>query len=55
MPPQAQAPVLDPAPPPLAPPPVPARKNATEKLSRGTVYANLSVERKGVLPTVKVN
>jgi uncharacterized protein (TIGR00255 family) len=34
---------------------VPARKNATEKLSRGTVYANLSVERKGVLPTVKVN
>ena len=34
---------------------LPARKNATEKLSRGTVYANLSVERKGVLPTVKVN
>jgi len=34
---------------------VPARKNATEKLSRGTVYANLTVERKGVLPTVKVN
>ncbi len=34
---------------------VSARKNATEKLSRGTVYANLSVERKGVLPTVKVN
>jgi uncharacterized protein (TIGR00255 family) len=34
---------------------VPARKNATEKLSRGTVYANLSVERKGVAPTVKVN
>jgi len=34
---------------------VPARKNATEKLSRGTVYANLTVERKGVLPAVKVN
>jgi uncharacterized protein (TIGR00255 family) len=34
---------------------VPARKNATEKLSRGTVYANLTVERKGVQPTVKVN
>jgi uncharacterized protein (TIGR00255 family) len=34
---------------------VPARKNATEKLSRGTVYGNLTVERKGVQPTVKVN
>ncbi len=34
---------------------VPARKNATEKLSRGTVYANLTVERKGVVPTVKLN
>ncbi len=34
---------------------VPARTRATEKLSRGTVYANLSVERKGVAPTVKVN
>jgi uncharacterized protein (TIGR00255 family) len=34
---------------------VPARLRATEKLSRGTVYANLTVERKGVLPTVKVN
>jgi len=34
---------------------VPARKNATAKLSRGTVYANLTVERKGVTPTVKVN
>jgi len=32
-----------------------ARKSATEKLSRGTVYANLTVERKGVAPTVKVN
>jgi uncharacterized protein (TIGR00255 family) len=34
---------------------VPARKRATEELSRGTVYANLTVERKGVAPTVKVN
>ena len=34
---------------------VPARKRATEALSRGTVYANLTVERKGVAPTVKVN
>ena len=32
-----------------------ARLRATEKLSRGTVYANLTVERKGILPTVKVN
>jgi uncharacterized protein (TIGR00255 family) len=31
------------------------RALATEKLSRGTVYANLTVERKGVAPTVKVN
>ena len=34
---------------------VPARARGTEKLSRGTVYANLTVERKGVQPTVKVN
>ena len=34
---------------------VPARKGANEELSRGTVYANLTVERKGVAPTVKVN
>lgn len=34
---------------------VPVRTRATEKLSRGTVYANLTVERKGVAPTVKVN
>ncbi|HZP69017.1 MAG TPA: YicC/YloC family endoribonuclease [Pseudolabrys sp.] len=34
---------------------VPSRMRGTEKLSRGTVYANLTVERKGVLPTVKVN
>ena len=34
---------------------VPARARAVEKLSRGTVYANLTVERKGVQPTVKIN
>jgi uncharacterized protein (TIGR00255 family) len=34
---------------------VPARKRATDELSRGTVYANLTVERKGVAPAVKVN
>jgi uncharacterized protein (TIGR00255 family) len=34
---------------------VPARARANEKLARGTVYANLTVERKGVMPTVKVN
>jgi len=34
---------------------VPARKGANEKLSRGTVYANLTVERKGVAPTVRIN
>ena len=34
---------------------VPARKRASEELARGTVYANLSVERKGAAPTVKVN
>jgi uncharacterized protein (TIGR00255 family) len=34
---------------------VPARTRATEKLSRGTVYANLTIERRGVAPTVKVN
>jgi uncharacterized protein (TIGR00255 family) len=34
---------------------VPVRARATEKLARGTVYANLTVERKGVAPTVKVN
>ncbi len=31
------------------------RTRAAEKLARGTVYANLTVERKGVPPTVKVN
>src|SRR5262245_20716169 len=34
---------------------VPARARAAEKPSRGTVYSNLAVERKGVVPTVKVN
>jgi uncharacterized protein (TIGR00255 family) len=34
---------------------IPARSRGTEKLSRGTVYANLTVERKGVQSTVKVN
>jgi uncharacterized protein (TIGR00255 family) len=33
----------------------PVRARATEKLSRGTVYANLTVERKGIAPTVKIN
>ena len=34
---------------------VPARTRAAEKLVRGTVYVNLTVERKGVAPTVKIN
>ncbi|HEX3709823.1 MAG TPA: YicC/YloC family endoribonuclease [Pseudolabrys sp.] len=34
---------------------VPVRARATEKLSRGTVYANLTVERKGIAPAIKVN
>ena len=34
---------------------MPARTLGSEKLSRGTVYANLTVERKGVAPAVKVN
>ena len=34
---------------------VPARKRASEALARGTVYANLTVERKGTAPTVKFN
>ena len=34
---------------------VPARARAVEKLSRGTIYANLTVDRKGVQPTVKIN
>ena len=32
-----------------------ARARATAELSRGTVYCNLTVERKGVTATVKVN
>ncbi len=34
---------------------IPARAQAAEKLARGTVYANLTVDRRGVAPTVKVN
>ena len=34
---------------------VPARTRAAEKLGRGTIYANLTIERKGVAPIVKVN
>jgi len=34
---------------------VPARKRASEQLSRGTVYANLTVERKGKAATVRIN
>jgi uncharacterized protein (TIGR00255 family) len=34
---------------------VPARARATQALSRGTVYCNLTVTRLGVTPTVKVN
>ncbi len=33
----------------------PVRKAATDALGRGTVYANLSVERKGVQPTIRIN
>ena len=34
---------------------VAVRKAATDALARGTVYGNLSVERKGMAPTVKIN
>jgi uncharacterized protein (TIGR00255 family) len=34
---------------------LPARKRAAEALARGTVYANLTIERKGTATTVKVN
>ena len=34
---------------------VPARARAAEKLSRGTIYANLTVMRQGVQPAVKIN
>ncbi len=33
----------------------PCRKRATEALARGTVYANLTIERKGGAPTVRIN
>ena len=33
----------------------PARTKAAERLARGTVYANLSVEREGVATAVKIN
>jgi uncharacterized protein (TIGR00255 family) len=33
----------------------PARARANAKLARGTVYANLTVDRKGITPTVKIN
>lgn len=34
---------------------VPARTRASEKLSRGNVYANLTVKREGAAPVVRVN
>jgi len=34
---------------------LPARAKATAGLARGTVYANLTVERKGLAPSVKIN
>ena len=34
---------------------IPARNRAGETLTRGTVYANLSVSREGVAPAVRVN
>ena len=34
---------------------VAVRKRASDALLRGTVYANLTVERKGAAPTVKIN
>ncbi len=34
---------------------VPARKRGSEVLARGTVYANLTVERTGVAPAVRIN
>lgn len=33
----------------------PVRKAATDALGRGTVYGNLTVERKGIAPTVRIN
>ena len=34
---------------------LPARSRANDALARGTVYANLTVERKGAAPAVKIN
>lgn len=34
---------------------VPVRKRGSEVLSRGTVYANLTVERTGIAPVVRIN
>src|SRR6185295_19801966 len=34
---------------------VPVRARAAETLARGSVYANLTVERQGVAPVVRVN
>ncbi len=34
---------------------VPARTRASEKLSRGNIYGNLTVKREGVAPVVRVN
>lgn len=34
---------------------VPVRSRATEKLARGSVFANLTVERQGVAPVARVN
>ena len=33
----------------------PVRSRAAEKLARGSVFANLTVDRQGVAPTVRVN
>src|ERR1044072_4186632 len=33
----------------------PVRARAAEALARGTVYGNLTIERQGVAPTVKIN
>src|SRR5258708_39789226 len=34
---------------------IPVRNRAAEVLARGTVYANLTVERQGVAPIVRIN
>src|SRR5690349_21482950 len=33
----------------------PVRARAAEVLARGTVYGNLTIERQGIAPTVKIN